>query len=75
MDTYLNEISRRKRKSRNSIKSLHNKNGEKLVNPQCIANCLNEHFSCVGKNMATNIDKEVKPEYTKKSHGLFTKTT
>ena len=59
----INEISKRKKKSRNSIKFLCNKNGIKLQNPKCIANCLNEHFSSIGKDMAANIDKEVKPEY------------
>ena len=55
----VNEISNRKRKSSNSIKCLSDKDGKKLEDPFCIANCLNTHFSSVGKNMAAKIDNEI----------------
>ena len=55
----INEISKRKVKRRNSIRFLYNKHGQKLVEPQKIGNCLNQHFSSVGKNMASKIDDEV----------------
>ena len=61
----VNEISNRKRKSSNSIKCLSDKNGKKLEDPLCIANCLNTHFSSVGKNMAADIDNEISPKRLK----------
>ena len=59
------EISNRKRKSAASLKCITNKKGEKLNKPINIANCLNEHFSSVGKNMASEIENVVDPKSMK----------
>ena len=48
----INEISNRKRKMKNNIKVLVDKDGRKLTEPTLITKCLNEHFSTVGQNMA-----------------------
>ena len=48
----INEISNRKRSTRNTVKCLVDRNGRKLSEPLQIANCLNEHFSSVGEKMA-----------------------
>ena len=42
----VNEISKRKRKMKNSVKCVRNKHGKKLDDPTSIANCLNDHFGC-----------------------------
>ena len=52
----INEISNRKRRSNSSVKSLINCKGEKLADPKQIANCLNEHFSVIGENMAQKFE-------------------
>ena len=49
----VNEITKRKKINNHSIKSLLDKKGNKLRDPKLIANALNEHFSTVGKNMAS----------------------
>ena len=54
---HVNEIMKRKRKARSSIKKIRNKEGEDISDLEGIANCLNEHFSSVGKNMAEKHDK------------------
>ena len=51
------EITNRKRSTKNSIRSIIDKNGLKLQNPKLIANSLNEHFSTVGENMALNLEQ------------------
>ena len=53
----VNELCSRKRKKQTTCKSIRNKNGEKLENPLDIANCLNDHFGCVGKNMAEKLQQ------------------
>ena len=52
----INELSMRKNKKKTSIKSLKNKNGETLSAPNEIADCLNEHFGSVGKEMAEKFE-------------------
>ena len=49
---YVNEIMNRKKKRRSAIKSLINKEGVEVTDEQEVTNCLNEHLSSVGKNMA-----------------------
>ena len=61
----INEISNRKRKQALSLKCITNKKGEKLSQPLNIANCLNEHFSSVGKDMANDIENVVDPKTLK----------
>ena len=61
----INKISSRKRKKAASLKCITNKNGEKLNKPTSIANCLNEHLSSVGKNMASEIENIVDPKSLK----------
>ena len=56
----VNEIAKRKRKSSISIKSLLDKKGNRLDDPKDIANCLNSHFTSVGKEMADKFDTEDK---------------
>ena len=51
------EITKRKRATKTSIKALIDKNGVKLHDPMLIANSLNEHFSTVGKKMASKFKK------------------
>ena len=46
---FVNEITKRKRKSGQSIKNIINRTGEKITKPDEIADCFNEHFSSVGK--------------------------
>ena len=53
---YVNDIMKRKKKARSSIKKIRNKKGEDIRDLEGIANCLNEHFTSVGKNMAKNHD-------------------
>ena len=49
---------KRKKKSRTVIKSLRDKNGVKISEPNEIVNCLNEHFSTVGKTMAEKLENQ-----------------
>ena len=51
----INEITNRKRKSGSIIKSLKDQKGCILNEPKDIVNCLNNHFSSVGKEMAEKI--------------------
>ena len=51
----INDISKRKQRTKGSIKALKNRDGNKLTNPVDIANCLNTHFSSVGESMAEKI--------------------
>ena len=53
---HINEIMKRKRKSRASIKNIRSKTGKLLCSKPEIANCLNEHFSSVGKSMANKFN-------------------
>ena len=48
----VNEISNRKRSSKNSVTTIVDKEGRQLTDPLHIANCLNEHFSSMGEKMA-----------------------
>ena len=43
----------RRRKSKNSVNSIIDKHRRKIQDPKIIANSLNEHFSTVGKVMAS----------------------
>ena len=43
---------KRKKKSRVSIKSITNKDGDEVTDKEDITNCMNEHLSTVGKNLA-----------------------
>ena len=52
----INEISKRKRKNKTSIACLKGNNGKTLHDKREISNCLNSHFSSIGKNMAKEID-------------------
>ena len=49
----VNEITKRRRSTKNSVKSIVDKHGRKLRDPKIIANSLNEHFSTIGKDMAS----------------------
>ena len=49
---YVNEIMKRKKKKTTSIKSIRNKKGECIRKTKMIANCLNNHFSSIGKDMS-----------------------
>ena len=53
---YVNDIMKRKKKARSSIRNIRNKKGEDIRDLEGITNCLNEHFTSVGKNMAKNHD-------------------
>ena len=63
----VNEITKRKRMTKNSIKSIADKHGCKLRDPKAIANSLNDHFSTIGKVMAskfkTNEDRKNPLDY------------
>ena len=48
---------KRKRKSRTSIKNIRNNIGEMISKQENVANCLNEHFSSIGKTMASKFEK------------------
>ena len=54
---FINEISKRKRNKKTSIKSIIDKKGTKLKCQTDIADCLNSHFSSIGKNMASEYDQ------------------
>ena len=47
---------------------------KKVDDPLGIANCLNEHFSSVGKRMASEIDKEIDPRVIKNPLDYLPKT-
>ena len=70
----INEISNRKRKSALSLKCIKNKKGEKLNESLSVANCLNEHFSSVGKRMANEIENEVDTKTLKNPLDYLPKT-
>ena len=53
---FVHEITKRKRKSRQSIKNIINSKGEKITKPEEISDCFNEHFSSVGKKYASKFD-------------------
>ena len=53
----INEIAKRKRNVKKSIKNIIDKNGNKYHNIPEIAACLNTHFASVGKNMASEYQK------------------
>ena len=55
---FINEISKRKRNSKTSIKSIIDANGNQLESASGIANCLNKHFSSIGKTMASQFDSD-----------------
>ena len=57
----VNEITKRKRITNNSIKSIIDKNGDKLHDPKLIANSLNEHFSTIGEKMASDLEMSANP--------------
>ena len=48
----VNEIANYKRKNKTNIKTIIDGKGNKLTDPINIANCLNNHFATVGKEMA-----------------------
>ena len=50
----VNEISNYKRKVKTNIKCIIDKDGIEHTDPVSKANCLNDHFGSVGKNMAEN---------------------
>jgi len=56
------EITKKKRNTNNSIKSINDKNGLKLQHPKLIANSLNEHFSTIGEKMASTLEKGSNPQ-------------
>ena len=43
---------------KNSVKCVRNVHGKKLDDPDSIANCLNQHFGSIGKEMAKKFDEE-----------------
>ena len=49
----INEIAKRKKNEKSSIKTIVDKNGVKIHTKPEIAQCLNSHFASVGKNMAS----------------------
>ena len=59
----VNEIAKRKRVAKSSVNSITDKNGCKVCDPKAIANSLNDHFSTVGKSMASKL----KSNLTKKN--------
>ena len=52
--TIINEITKRKKVAKNTISSIHTKEGKEITNQSEISNLLNLHFSTIGKNMAEN---------------------
>ena len=57
----VNEITSYKRKIKTTIKSMVDNDGKKITDPISIVDCLNNHFASVGKTMAQNLTKLVKP--------------
>ena len=55
-------------------KCIKNKKGEKLNESLSVANCLNEHFSSVGKRMANEIENEVDTKTLKNPLDYLPKT-
>ncbi len=60
----VNEISNYKRKEKTNIKCIIDKDGNEHTDPEDKANCLNNHFGSVGKNMAENC-KNIPPSRLK----------
>ena len=58
----INEITKRKKSNNHSIKSIVDKKGHKLCDPKLIANSLNEHFSTIGKDMASKFINDANPK-------------
>ena len=56
----INDLSNRKRNPKISVKSLINSAGEKLDNPDQVADCLNEHLCSVGERMSSDCPKSDK---------------
>ena len=54
----INELSQRKKKKHTVIKSIRDKDGKILKDPGKIANCLNEHFGSIGKEMADKFEMD-----------------
>ena len=57
----INDIAQRKRKTGPQIKTLKDTNGALLESPKKIADCLNSHFTSVGKTMADRFDDHHHP--------------
>ena len=51
----INEITRRKKQTRNALRKLKFENGSTLENPRDIANALNEYFVLVGPKLAEKL--------------------
>ena len=49
-------LMKRKRKTSTSIENIRNKDGNLVSDPANVANCLNEHFSTIGKTMDSNFE-------------------
>ena len=58
----VNEITKRKKINNHSIKSIVDKKGHKLSDPKLIANSLNEHFSTIGRDMASKFISDTNPK-------------
>ena len=81
----INEITKRKKKKGAAIKFLVDKEGNRIEKNFEIADCLNKHFSSVGKRMAekleSSIEEEIKDPLDFLAHmnvrtsAFFTKTT
>ena len=52
----INEISKRKRNTKTSITEMVDKGGKTISDATSISNCLNKHFSEIGKDMASKFD-------------------
>ena len=82
---FINEITKRKKKKGAAIKFLVDKEGNRIEKNIEIADCLNNHFSSVGKRMAEklegSIEEEIKNPLDFLAHinvrtpAFFTKTT
>ena len=70
----INEIANRKRKSALSLKCIKDRNGKKLNESLCVANCLIDHFSSVGKRMASEIENNVDTKTLKNPLDYLPKT-
>ena len=53
------EITKRKKITNNSIKTVIDKDGNKLHDSKLIANSLNEHFSTIGEKMASEFANDI----------------
>ena len=54
----INERINRKKRQRTSIKCIRNKNDQLLREPLDVANCINDHFSSIGKSMANEFTSD-----------------